>query len=143
MMELGRPTLRRHHHRAHREPTPPAETPTKTSSFSFILYFTVLCKIHLYLNEIYVVFQILSSLKFGMGGTAGKPPPPIPKSALPPPHKKGLKIACAGSRLGGGEWRCFESLRYLGTYVNALKARRTSEVLTEAGFLFTFIHCTR
>jgi hypothetical protein len=26
-------------------------------------------------------------------------------------------------------------------YANALKARRTSEVLTEAGFLFTFIHC--
>jgi hypothetical protein len=31
---LGRPTLHRHHHRAHREPTPPAGTPTKTTSFS-------------------------------------------------------------------------------------------------------------
>jgi hypothetical protein len=34
MMELGHPTLHRHHHRAHREPTPPAGTPTKTTSFS-------------------------------------------------------------------------------------------------------------
>jgi hypothetical protein len=34
MMELGHPTLHRHHHRAHREPTPPTGTPTKTTSFS-------------------------------------------------------------------------------------------------------------
>jgi hypothetical protein len=34
MMVLGRPTLHRHHHRAHREPTPPTGTPTKTTSFS-------------------------------------------------------------------------------------------------------------
>jgi hypothetical protein len=34
MMDLGHPTLHRHHHRAHREPTPPAGTPTKTTSFS-------------------------------------------------------------------------------------------------------------
>jgi hypothetical protein len=38
MTELGRPTLHRHHHRVHREPTPPAGTPMKTSSFSFIYY---------------------------------------------------------------------------------------------------------
>jgi hypothetical protein len=36
MTALGHPPLHRHHHRAHREPTPPAGTPMKTSSFSFI-----------------------------------------------------------------------------------------------------------
>jgi hypothetical protein len=38
MTALGHATLHRHHHRAHREPTPPAGTPMKTSSFSFIYY---------------------------------------------------------------------------------------------------------
>jgi hypothetical protein len=36
MMALDCPTLHRHHHRAHRELTPPAGTPIKTPSFSFI-----------------------------------------------------------------------------------------------------------
>jgi hypothetical protein len=41
MMELGCPTLRRHHHRAHREPTPSAGTLIKTSSFYYILPYYV------------------------------------------------------------------------------------------------------
>jgi hypothetical protein len=36
MTALDRPTLHRHHHWAHREPTPLAGTPMKTSAFSFI-----------------------------------------------------------------------------------------------------------
>jgi hypothetical protein len=36
MTALGRPTLHRHHHRAHLEPTPLAGTPMKASSFSFL-----------------------------------------------------------------------------------------------------------
>jgi hypothetical protein len=36
MMALGCPMLHRHHHQAHREPTSPAGTPMKMSSFSFI-----------------------------------------------------------------------------------------------------------
>jgi hypothetical protein len=38
MAVLGRPTLHRHHHLAHRELTPPAGTTMKMSSFSFIYY---------------------------------------------------------------------------------------------------------
>jgi hypothetical protein len=54
---LGHPTLHHHHHhRAHREPTPPAGTPMKTSSFSFYLYFIVLCKNHQYFNKMYLVY---------------------------------------------------------------------------------------
>jgi hypothetical protein len=34
MTELGHPMLHRHHHQAHWEPTPPAGTSTKTTSFS-------------------------------------------------------------------------------------------------------------
>jgi hypothetical protein len=48
----------------------------KTSFFSFILYFAVLCKNHLYFNKIYIFCQILSIFKFRIGSTAGKPPPP-------------------------------------------------------------------
>jgi hypothetical protein len=41
------------------------------------------------------------------GGTAGKPPPPIPKSAPPLPPPNGLNFACADRHLGrGDEWRC-------------------------------------
>jgi hypothetical protein len=88
MTELGCPTLRRHHHRAHWEPPSPTGTPMKMSSFSFILYFVVLYKNHLYFNKMYVVCQILSSFKFGMGDMVGKPPPhtkidiPSPKTVL-------------------------------------------------------------
>jgi hypothetical protein len=54
---LGRPTLHRHRHRAHREPMPPAGTPIKTSSYSFIYILPYYIKIiyismkSIYFNE--------------------------------------------------------------------------------------------
>jgi hypothetical protein len=48
MMALGRPTLHRHHHRTHQEPTPLTGTPMKMSSFSFI-YISLY-----YVNTIYL-----------------------------------------------------------------------------------------
>jgi hypothetical protein len=48
MTELGRPTLHRHHHRAHRELTLPVGTPTKTTSFSLF------CILTYYVKTIYI-----------------------------------------------------------------------------------------
>jgi hypothetical protein len=98
MTALGRPTLHRHHHRAHLEPTPPAGTPIKTSSFSFLYYISLY-----YVKTIYISMKSMYFAKFrldsilGWGARLGNRRPPYRNRLRRSPFGGGVEMLLVAS----------------------------------------------